>query len=85
MYILGYDCGTSSIKASLLEAESGVLVATAISPDKEMPIIARQSGWAEQHPQDWWDNVKRATRKVLAGAGVNPADVKAIGISYQMH
>jgi xylulokinase len=85
MYILGFDCGTSSIKASLLEVATGKVLAAAISPEKEMPIIAVNSGWAEQHPQDWWDNVKLATQKVLAVSGVDPADVKAIGISYQMH
>ena len=85
MYLLGYDCGTSSIKATLLNAESGAVVAAAISPEKEMPIIAKDTGWAEQHPQDWWDNVKKATRKVLAASEVDPADVKSIGISYQMH
>ncbi len=85
MFLLGYDCGTSSIKASLLEAESGTVVAAAISPDKEMPIIAENSGWAEQHPQDWWDNVKKVTQKVLVQSGVDRADVRGIGISYQMH
>ena len=85
MYLLGYDCGTSSIKASLLGAEDGSIVAAAISPEKEMAIISEKSGWAEQQPQDWWDNVKKATQKVLAESNVNPADVKAIGISYQMH
>ena len=85
MYVLGYDCGTSSIKATLLDTQSGKVVVSAISPEKEMPIISQMSGWAEQHPEDWWDNVKTATQKVLAKSNVNPADVKAIGISYQMH
>ena len=85
MYILGYDCGTSSIKATLLNAQSGEAVAAAISPEKEMSIIAENSGWAEQYPLDWWDNVKKATQKVLAESTIDPADVKAIGISYQMH
>src|SRR3989339_1583144 len=85
MYLLGYDCGTSSIKATLLEAHSGKSVASAIAPEKEMPIIAKQSGWAEQPPQDWWQNVKHATQKVLIDSGIDPADIKAIGISYQMH
>ena len=85
MYLLGYDCGTSSIKATLLDADSGAAVVSATSPEKEMAIITENSGWAEQHPKDWWDNVKKATQKVLADSKVNPADVKAIGISYQMH
>jgi xylulokinase len=85
MYVLGYDCGTSSIKVMLLDTQTAKVVASAISPEKEMAIIAENSGWAEQHPQDWWDNVKKATQKMLAASGVDPADIKAIGISYQMH
>lgn len=85
MYALGFDCGTSSIKATLLDTESGNIVASANSPEKEMAIIAENSGWAEQHPSDWWENVKKATRKVVGASAINPVDVKAIGISYQMH
>ena len=85
MYLLGYDCGTSSVKATLLDAEDGSFVAAAISPEIEMPIIAEKIGWAEQHPEDWWDNVKKATHKVLAESNIDPADIKAIGLSYQMH
>ncbi len=85
MYLLGYDCGTSSIKVTLLDAEGGRVVASAVSPEKEMAIIAEKSGWAEQHPEDWWQNVKMATQKVLTVSKVAPADIKAVGISYQMH
>lgn len=85
MYLLGYDVGSSSIKGSLLEAGSGRVVASASSPQKEMEIIAVRPGWAEQKPEVWWDNVKIVTQKVLAQSRVNPAQIKAVGISYQMH
>ena len=85
MYLLGYDCGTSFVKATLLDAQKGSVVASAASPAQEMQIMADQSGWAEQHPQDWWDSLIAATRKVLTASNVTPADVQAIGISYQMH
>ena len=85
MHLLGYDVGSSSIKGTLLEAESGEVVASATSPQKEMEIIAPRPGWAEQKPEVWWDNVKIVTQKVLAQSGVNPAEIKAVGISYQMH
>ena len=85
MYIIGYDCGTSSIKASLLEVESGAIISSATSPEKEMSIIAEQKGWAEQRPEDWWTNLVNATKKLLADSGVSSTDVKAVGISYQMH
>ena len=85
MYLLGYDCGTSSVKATLLDAQNGTVVASATSPEKEMPIISRKSGWAEQQPGVGWDNVKIATQKILTNSKINPDDIKAIGISYQMH
>jgi xylulokinase len=83
--LLGYDVGSSSIKATLLDAETGRVLASASSPDKELEITAKNLGWAEQQPQVWWEHVKAATAKIKATAHFNPADVKAIGISYQMH
>lgn len=83
--LLGYDIGSSSIKATLMDAKTGRVLASATSPKKEMEIIARKAGWAEQHPQTWWQHVTAATRQIKAAARFHPADVKAIGISYQMH
>ncbi len=83
--LLGYDVGSSSVKATLLEAETGKVVASATSPDKELEIIAEKPGWAEQHPKTWWENVVSATQKIKKDAQFDISDVKAIGISYQMH
>lgn len=85
MYLIGYDIGTSSVKATLLNADTGKGVTSATSPKKEMAIIASQPGFAEQNPSDWWDNVKLATAEMLKSANINTSDVKAIGITYQMH
>jgi xylulokinase len=83
--LFGYDIGSSSIKATLMEAESGKVLASATVPDREMEIIAKKPGWAEQHPQTWWDNVVTATQKIKAQTNFAASDVRAIGISYQMH
>lgn len=85
MLLLGYDIGTSSVKASLVDAQTGQTVASAQYPDSEASIIAKQPGWAEQEPEMWWDELKQATARVATKAGGSLADVKAIGISYQMH
>ncbi len=85
MYLLGFDIGSSSVKASLLEAASGKVLASATSPKKELEIIAKKSGWAEQNPQTWWDNAKKATAEILAKTAVDSEKIRAIGISYQMH
>ncbi len=83
--LLGFDVGSSSVKAALLDADSGKTLASATSPEKELPISAPRPGWAEQDPQTWWQNVVVATQKIRAQTNFDPADVKAIGISYQMH
>ena len=85
MYLLGYDLGSSSVKASLVNASTGECIASAFFPKKEMEIISVKSGWAEQNPEIWWENLKLATQVVMEEASINADQVKAIGISYQMH
>ena len=85
MYLLGYDIGSSSVKASLVDAQSGKCVASAFYPKSEAAIIAVKPGWAEQEPASWWENLKLATADIMASSAVCPEDIKAIGISYQMH
>ncbi|REE01570.1 xylulokinase [Marinoscillum furvescens] len=85
MYFLGYDIGSSSIKAAIIDASSNQQLAVASYPEKEMDMISEEPGWAEQHPEDWWAHACEATRIVLEKAGIDGAQVKGIGISYQMH
>jgi xylulokinase len=85
MYLLGYDIGTSSVKAALVDAESGKCVASDFYPKKEASIKALRQGWAEQNPDSWYDFAREVTRSVMSQSGVNPDDIKAIGFSYQMH
>lgn len=85
MYLLGYDIGSSSVKASLVDAQSGKCAASAFYPKSEAPIIAVRKGWAEQEPSSWWEYLKQATADILSSSRVDPKDIKAIGISYQMH
>jgi xylulokinase len=85
MYLLGYDVGSSSVKASLINAESGRSVASAFYPKKEMKIAAPKPGWAEQDPDQWWSNLLLATNDVMQSAEIDPSSIKSIGIAYQMH
>lgn len=85
MYLLGYDVGSSSVKASLIDAETGSVAASAFYPKKEMKITAPRAGWAEQNPELWWSNIILATNEVMQNAEVDSSEVKAIGIAYQMH
>jgi xylulokinase len=85
MYLLGYDIGSSSIKAALVGAQTGQQLAVTQSPETELEMLALQPGWAEQDPETWWTNVCLATQKLLQRTGVDPAQIKGIGIAYQMH
>ncbi len=85
MYLLGFDIGSSSVKASLIDGKNGNCVASSFHPREEMPITAHKAGWAEQSPELWWKNLKLALSDVLKESDINPEEIDSIGISYQMH
>lgn len=80
-YLLGIDLGTSGTKTVLFRPD-GTAVASATV---EYPMAQPQNGWAEQQPEHWWLAARDTIRSVLARGGVEPAQVKALGISGQMH
>lgn len=84
-YLLGYDIGSSSIKASLLAIDTGRCVAAATTPTTEMGMDVPQAGWAEQRPERWWQEIRNATQKLQATYGFDASLLAAIGITYQMH
>lgn len=85
MYYIGYDLGSSSIKAALIDANSGKQIGVANYPEKEMVMISLETGWAEQDPNLWWSYASKLTHKLLQQTGISKSSVKGIGISYQMH
>ncbi|MEE8441179.1 MAG: FGGY family carbohydrate kinase [Spirochaetia bacterium] len=84
-HLLGFDVGSSSVKASIVEIDGGAVVASAGSPDTELAIDAPQAGWAEQHPDLWWEHMRRAVGLLREGHAAAVDSVAALGISYQMH
>lgn len=85
MCLLGCDVGSSSVKVSVVDKETGLIIGSDFYPKEEAPIKASRPGWAEQNPEDWWSYLKIAMRGALEKANVSGKEVKAIGISYQMH
>lgn len=85
MYYIGYDIGSSSIKAALVETGTGKSVAVVSEPDVEMEMLALQNGWAEQHPDDWWTQICNATKRLISENNIDSSVINGIGISYQMH
>lgn len=85
MNLLGYDLGSSSVKASIIDAQTGKCLASATHPKEEMRISAPHNDWAEQDPEMWWKSIVAATRELLQNPAIKKDSIKAIGISYQMH
>lgn len=85
MLLLGLDIGTSSIKASIVDAQTQQCLASAQYPEKESDIISAKPGWAEQSPEMWWDHTQKAILKANNSKKFDPKAIGAIGIGYQMH
>jgi xylulokinase len=85
MYAIGYDIGSSSVKASVVHVETGKVVAIGRYPESEMEINANHPGWAEQEPDMWWNSVCILTKKLLSSNHIQPHLIMSIGIAYQMH
>ncbi|MDB5232277.1 MAG: Xylulokinase [Chitinophagaceae bacterium] len=85
MLLLGIDLGTSSVKVSVIDANTHQVVSSVQYPDTESGIISLHPGWAEQSPETWWLHVQEAILKSHSSKQYDPADISAIGIAYQMH
>lgn len=82
---LGIDIGSSSVKTALFDADQGKAIGKATFPKTEQPIEAPQPGWAEQDPETWWNNFKKGYHQIITEHSINPKEISAIGITYQMH
>ena len=80
-YLIGIDIGTSATKTVLFDERCQAVT----SSSQEYPFYQPQNGWAEQDPIDWYHAVEKTICDVVQESGVNPQDIKGIGLSGQMH
>jgi xylulokinase len=85
VYAIGYDIGSSSIKAAFVDIKQNKEILSIRSPQEELTMIAHKPGWAEQDPEVWWEHVCKATKELITRSSIRPDEIKSIGISYQMH
>ena len=78
---LGIDIGTSGTKTLAID-DRGAILASAL---ETYPCYFPKPLWSEQDPDDWWQATIQSVRKTMAKAKLKSADVKAIGLSGQMH
>lgn len=81
MYFIGIDVGTSGTKTILIDSKGKILASATF----EYPLYQPQIGWAEQNPEDWWDASVKGIKAVLEKSKVDPKEVKAVGLTGQMH
>ncbi|WP_372744437.1 xylulokinase [Lutibacter sp.] len=85
MYYIGFDLGSSSIKAALVEISTGKSIGVVQEPETEMSMLALKNGWAEQKPEEWWQYICKAIERLKKTYNISRTQIKGIGISYQMH
>lgn len=85
MYAIGYDLGSSSVKASIVKIETGEVIAISKYPETEMHMEALHQGWAEQDPEMWWECICIVTKLLLSNNNIDARHILSIGIGYQMH
>jgi xylulokinase len=85
MYYIGFDIGSSSVKAAIVEIATGKSIGVVQEPETEMEMLALKNGWAEQKPEDWWLHCCNAVSKLKKKYAISRTQIKGIGISYQMH
>jgi xylulokinase len=80
-YFLGIDVSTTATKALLID-KGGHLVAVAST---EYPFETPHPLWSEQHPDLWWTGAQKSIRAVIQKSGVTPENIRAVGLTGQMH
>ncbi len=80
-YLIGVDIGTSGTKTILID-ETGLVRARATI---EYPLYSPKPQWSEQEPADWWMATCGTIQKVLQQSGIDPAEIRGVGLSGQMH
>jgi xylulokinase len=78
---LGIDLGTSGLKLLLLDAAHRVHA----SVDAPLSLQRPHLTWSEQHPSDWWLALESAVAQLRSVAPQAWQQIRAIGLSGQMH
>lgn len=79
---IGIDCGTQSTKAIVWNSHTKKIIGTGAA---QYPVLMHRPGCQEQKAEWWIDALIHSVREAIKIAGINPKDVKAIGVSGQQH
>ncbi len=78
-HILAIDQGTTSSRAIVFNEKLDIIAIA----QQEFPQYFPQSGWVEHDPEEIWKSTLDTCRAALKTAGLNAAEIAAIGITNQ--
>lgn len=77
--LLGIDLGTSACKTALFDLDGHVLA----QENESYPVYYPHPGWAEQEPEEWWQAICKAVRRMLSDSDIEPERIAGVGIDGQ--
>lgn len=78
-FLLGIDIGTSSCKVAIFNTNGKVIS----SANGNYDILYGESGFVEQNPNDWWETICSAIKKVLEISKINSKNIIGVGVDGQ--
>lgn len=75
--ILGIDIGTTATKVIIIDEEGTILGDT----QSTSTLLSKQATWAEEDPNQWWENVCTCIPKILTETNTKAGDICSIGVS----
>ena len=78
---IGLDIGTSGVKALLIDEQGKIHSSATV----EYPLYTPFPLWSEQEPEDWWKASVKVLQILVQQAGISAKEIRAIGLTGQMH
>ena len=75
--LMGIDIGTTSVKTIICDYNGKIIYSTSESQN----LYSKQSGWAEENPEEWWENTKKTINSCFENTNINPNEVDAVGVT----
>ena len=78
--IIALDVGTQSTRAAVVGVDGDIRGVAQIKHDVDSP----RTGWAQQRPDSWWEEICQASRDVLSQTGIQLGIGMALGLGLSL-
>ena len=82
MFVIAYDIGTTGVKTCLFELGETLRLLSGEFEGYGLSILP--DGGAEQDADEWWEAMKKSTRRLIEKTGVDPKKIEGISFCSQM-